>query len=48
MFEEKGENVFSLKEGTLYPILHKLEKEGAVESFEKEMTEKPQMCIIKY
>ena len=47
MFEEKGENVFSLKEGTLYPILHKLEKEGAVESFEKEMTEKPQMCIIK-
>lgn len=33
--EEKSENVFSLKEGTLYPILHNLEKEGAVESFEK-------------
>lgn len=33
--EEKSENVFSLKEGTLYPILHALEKEGAVESFEQ-------------
>ena len=33
--EEKSENVFSLKEGTLYPILHNLEKEGAVEGFEK-------------
>lgn len=33
--EVRSENVFSLKEGTLYPILHGLETEGAVESFEK-------------
>lgn len=33
--EERSENVFAIKEGTLYPILHNLEKEGAVESFEK-------------
>jgi len=33
--EERSENVFSIKEGTLYPVLHNLEKEGAVESFEK-------------
>jgi len=33
--EERSENIFSLKEGTLYPILHNLEKEGSVESFEK-------------
>jgi len=33
--EERSENIFSLKEGTLYPILHNLEKDGAIESFEK-------------
>lgn len=33
--EERSENVFSIKEGTMYPILHNLEKEGAVESFER-------------
>lgn len=33
--EERSENVFSLKEGTLYPILHSLEKEEAIESFEQ-------------
>ncbi len=33
--EEKSSQVFSLKEGTLYPILHSLEEQEAVESYEK-------------
>ena len=33
--EERSNKVFSLKEGTLYPILHGLEEEEAVESYEK-------------
>ncbi|MBR2868788.1 MAG: PadR family transcriptional regulator [Clostridia bacterium] len=31
--ELRSEFVFSLKEGTLYPILHALEKDGCVESY---------------
>lgn len=31
--EIRSEFVFSLKEGTLYPILHSFEKEGYVESY---------------
>lgn len=31
----RSENVFSLKEGTLYPVLHSLETDGAIESYEK-------------
>lgn len=31
--EKRSENTFSLKEGTLYPILHSLEKEGYAESY---------------
>lgn len=31
--EKKSENMFSLKEGTLYPILHLLEKNGHVISY---------------
>lgn len=30
--KEKSENIFVLKEGTLYPILYRLEDEGFVES----------------
>ncbi len=30
--KEKSEGTFSLKEGTLYPILYRLEEEGLVES----------------
>ncbi len=33
--EERSRSVFSLKEGTLYPILHGLEEQDAVESYEK-------------
>ena len=32
----RSENVFEFKEGTLYPVLHALEKEGALRSYEKE------------
>jgi PadR family transcriptional regulator PadR len=31
--EKRSENVFTLKEGTLYPILHALEDSGMVESY---------------
>jgi PadR family transcriptional regulator PadR len=30
--ENKSEGIFELKEGTLYPLLHKLEDEGLLES----------------
>ncbi|MEA5038563.1 MAG: helix-turn-helix transcriptional regulator [Clostridiaceae bacterium] len=32
----RSENAFQLKEGTLYPILHGLERDGCVEAYEKE------------
>lgn len=31
----KSENVFTLNEGTLYPLLHTMEKEGWIESYRK-------------
>ena len=31
--DARSQSVFCLKEGTLYPILHSLEKEGFVESY---------------
>lgn len=34
--EERSDHTFSLKEGTLYPILHALEKSGAVTAYESE------------
>lgn len=34
--EKRSNNVFSLKAGTLYPILHNLELEGSIESYEKQ------------
>lgn len=36
MLEERSNSVFSLKEGTLYPILHGLEEQEAVKSYEKQ------------
>ncbi|MDF2544759.1 MAG: transcriptional regulator, PadR-like family [Herbinix sp.] len=33
--ELRSEKVFQLKEGTLYPILHGLEQQNAIESFEQ-------------
>ena len=34
--EERSNQVFSLKEGTLYPMLHSLEEQEAVESYESQ------------
>ena len=31
--EQQSQNVFQLQEGTLYPILHNLEQQGAVTSY---------------
>ncbi len=33
---ERSGELFKLNEGTLYPILHTLEKEGIIESYRKE------------
>jgi len=38
--EEKSSGVFTLKEGTLYPILHTLEAKGLVESYWDESSSK--------
>ena len=32
----KSEHVFDMKEGTLYPVLHTLEKEGLLSAYEME------------
>jgi len=34
--EKRSEKVFEMKEGTLYPVLHGLWKDGVVECYEKE------------
>ena len=33
--EQQSQMVFRLQEGTLYPVLHSLEQQGAVTSFQK-------------
>ena len=38
--KEKSENVFELKEGTLYPILHALEEEELITSYWDDTTGK--------
>ena len=35
ILERQSKNVFILKAGTLYPILHGLEKQGMVESYDE-------------
>ena len=42
---QRSDKTFELKEGTLYPLLHNLEREGSVESFEKQS---PQGRLRKY
>ena len=32
----RSENIFEMKEGTLYPVLHGLEKDGYIQGYEKE------------
>lgn len=34
---ERSQNVFEMKAGTLYPLLHSLEEKGALESYEREI-----------
>ena len=34
--KERSEDVFQFKEGTLYPVLHKMEADGYVKSYRKE------------
>lgn len=34
----RSNDVFDMKEGTLYPILHKLENEGMIHSFNQEVS----------
>lgn len=43
--EERSEHVFSLKEGTLYPLLHRLEKLNYIHSYSQTT---PQNKIRKY
>ena len=38
--KSKSENVFEFQEGTLYPILHKLEEKGWISSYWDEFTGK--------
>ncbi len=33
--DKRSQSVFQMKEGTLYPLLHRLEKEGAVTAWEE-------------
>ena len=42
----KSKNVFELKAGTLYPLLHGLEEKGFVESYEKKQSERSENIII--
>lgn len=35
--KERSNHVFDMKSGTLYPILHSLEEDGCLESYEKEV-----------
>lgn len=39
--ENRSENEFSVKEGTLYPALHKLEKQEYIECYWKEQEKGP-------
>ena len=43
--EDKSMDVFSLTEGTLYPTLHKLEKDGLVESEILQREKKPDVRV---
>lgn len=37
---QRSQNVFELKAGTLYPLLHGLEEKGLLDSYKKEVTGK--------
>lgn len=46
ILEARSDNAFSLKEGTLYPILHALEQEGCLESYWDASTGRKKNTII--
>ncbi len=37
ILEERSNHIFSLKAGTLYPILHSLELSGSIDSYESDL-----------
>lgn len=39
--ERRSQNVFKLKAGTLYPLLHTLEQQGMLESYDQEAEGRP-------
>lgn len=41
----KSNNVFELKAGTLYPLLHGMEEKSFVKSYEQEVGERPENII---
>ena len=48
--EKRSNNVFSLKAGTLYPLLHSLEKQELINSYEKDadsLRVRKYYCITK-
>ena len=44
----KSENVFEFQEGTLYPILHKLEEKGLISSYWDETGSKKRKYYLCY
>lgn len=45
--EERSDHTFEMKEGTLYPILHRLEAKGFVKSYKKTMENKRERKYYK-
>ena len=45
--ELRSENIFEMKEGTLYPILHRLENNGFLKSYKKVMDNKRERKYYK-
>ena len=43
---QKSQNVFELKAGTLYPLLHSLEEKGLLTVYEQDVAGKDQKSII--
>lgn len=45
--EQRSETVFSLKEGTLYPILHVLEQDGFLEAYWEDTSSARKRCFYR-
>lgn len=44
VLRRRSENVFEMKAGTLYPLLHGLQQEGYLTSYEKEVMGRVRIC----